>query len=193
MCIFAEGSAGKPAYKGPYFLFRRATAFFMDKMNEDFVTKHYGNQLRFRVSGICTEGDKLLLVLHKGLGRLGELWLPPGGGLETGQTAPENLKREFLEETGLEVEVGNFLFIHEHLQGSLHAIELFFAVRTTGGRLSTGSDPELPPDKQLIQEVRYFTFDELKALGDQRLHAMLQHCNSLEELNNAKGYFKFGK
>lgn len=158
-----------------------------------FVTEHFGHQLRFRVCGICIKDDKLLLVLHKGLGELGELWLPPGGGLERGQTAPENLKREFLEETGLEVEVGNFLFIHEHLQGSLHAVELFFSVKATGGSLVTGSDPELPPDKQLIQEVRYFNFAELKAFGDQRLHAMLQHCHSLEELNNAKGYFKFGK
>lgn len=167
---------------------------FRVKMNEqEYITERFGNQLRFRVCGICTRGHELLLVLHKGLGKLGELWLPPGGGLEPLQTAHENLKREFLEETGLEVEVGELLFVHEHLQEPLHAIELFFAVKATGGRLHTGYDPELAPHKQLIQEVRYFGFAELKALGDQRLHAMLQYCNSLEELNNAKGYFKFGK
>ena len=159
----------------------------------DFVKEHFGNRLRLRVCGICIQEEKLLLVHHKGLGNLGELWLPPGGGVELGQTVPENLEREFLEETGLHVETGPLLFVHEHLQNSLHAVELFFSVVVSGGELKTGSDPELPSDQQLIQEVRYLSFPEIKALGAGRLHAMLQHCNSLEELNNAKGYFKFGK
>lgn len=160
---------------------------------EDFVSQQFGNRLRLRVSGICTEGNRLLLVKHRGLGTLGELWLPPGGEVEWGQSVPENLKREFREETGLEIEVTDFLFVHEHLQNPLHAVELFFHVRRTGGVLKTGSDPELPRNRQLIQEVRYFSFPELKALGPERIHTMLQNHHSLEELNNAKGYFKFGK
>lgn len=160
---------------------------------EDFVAHHFGNRLRLRVCGICTMGDRLLLVKHRGLGPLGELWIPPGGAVEWGQSVPKNLEREFREETGLEVKTGDFLFVHEHLQPPLHAVELFFTVRQTGGSLQTGVDPELPPDRQLIQEVRYFSFPELKALGAERLHAILQHHNSLEELKNAKGYFNFGK
>lgn len=160
---------------------------------KDFVNKHFGNKLRLRVCGICTVGEQLLLVRHKGLGELGELWLPPGGGIEAGQAVPENLEREFLEETGLKVKTGLFLFVHEHLQEPLHAVELFFTVRVLGGRLITGTDPELPAGRQLIQEVRYFSFQELKALDPRHLHTMLRHFNSLEELNNTKGYFKFGK
>lgn len=160
---------------------------------KDVVHAYYGNRLRLRVCGICINNNKLLLIRHKGLGDLGELWLPPGGGVEKGQAIPENLEREFLEETGLKVTTGSFLFVHEHLQEPLHAVELFFTVRILGGELITGSDPELPANQQLIQEARYFSFEEIKALDPRGIHAMLRHCNSLEELNNAKGYFKSGK
>ncbi len=163
-------------------------------MNEkDFVNEHFGNQLRLRVCGICTRANELLLIRQKGIGPLGELWLPPGGGVEPGQSVPENLEREFLEETGLKVKTEQLLFVHEHLEEPLHAVELFFTVSILGGKLITGTDPELPADQQLIQEARYFNFSELKALDPRLLHAMLRHCNSIKELNNAKGYFKYGK
>ena len=59
---------------------------------QDFVSQQFGNRLRLRVSGICTEGNRLLLVKHRGLGALGELWIPPGGEVEWGQSVPENGK-----------------------------------------------------------------------------------------------------
>ncbi|HID07572.1 MAG TPA: NUDIX domain-containing protein, partial [Armatimonadetes bacterium] len=34
------------------------------------------------------------------------LWCLPGGGVESGASLPDNLKREVLEETGLTVAVG---------------------------------------------------------------------------------------
>ena len=153
----------------------------------------FGHKLRVRVCGICLQDDKILLVRHSGLGQEGILWIPPGGGMEWGQTAPENLAREFLEETGIEVEVGPFMFIHEHLKAPLHAVELFFRVYPLGGELKTGTDPELPDHQQIIQEVRYFSFQELNELKPGHLHAIFSHYRSLDELNNASGYFKFGK
>lgn len=163
-------------------------------MNENsLVERYYGKRLRLRVCGLCIEQDRLLLVRHAGLGSKGELWIPPGGEVEQGQTVPENLEREFKEETGLEVETGPFLFVHEYLQAPLHAVELFFKVSLKGGTLQTGYDPELPAGQQIIQEVKYFTYPELKLLGSERLHAMLNQFNSLENLINASGYFKFGK
>lgn len=160
---------------------------------KQLIEKMYGHRLRLRVCGICMEQDRILMVRHAGLGEKGEMWIPPGGGMEWGQSAPENLQREFKEETGLEVEVEKLMFVHEHLQEPLHALELFFRVHPQGGQLTTGYDPELGVNDQIIKEARYFHFEELKMLGQERLHAMFRHCNSLEGLNNASGYFKFGK
>ncbi len=160
----------------------------------DQITQLYGNKLRVRVCGICLDdGNRILMVKHTGLGREGELWTPPGGGMEWGQSAPDNLEREFREETGLIVSAGEFLFIHEHLTGPLHAVELFFRVRQTGGSLKTGHDPEMHPDHQIIADVRFFHFDELKQLAPGKIHAMFAHYNTQDALINASGYFKFEK
>lgn len=160
---------------------------------KQLIEKMYGHRLRLRVCGICIEQDRILMVRHAGLGEKGEMWIPPGGGMEWGQSAPENLQREIKEETGLEVKTGELMFVHEHLQEPLHSLELFFKVYPLGGHLTRGYDPEFPPEEQIIKEVRYFHFEELKQLEQQQLHAMFRHYNSLEGLNNAQGYFKFGK
>jgi 8-oxo-dGTP diphosphatase len=157
------------------------------------LERYYGNRLRLRVCGICIEQDRILMVRHEGLGSAGELWIPPGGEVELGQTVPQSLEREFREETGLSIETGPLLFVHEHLQAPFHAVELFFKVSLKGGTLQTGFDPELPDGQQIIKEVRFFTYTQLKSLGNERLHAMVGQFNSLEELINASGYFKFGK
>ena len=158
------------------------------------IHKLYGNKLRLRVCGICLdEQDRVLMVRHKGLGEEGELWIPPGGGMEWGQSAPDNLKREFLEETGLEVTIGDFLFVHEHQQASLHSVELFFRVYPKGGTLTKGFDPEMLPHQQIISEVRFFHFSELQEVGPRKLHAIFRNHKNMDTLINAKGYFKFEK
>src|SRR5688572_10993783 len=125
---------------------------------ESEITRIYGNRLRVRVCGICWDDDRLLLVNHKMAG--GDFWAPPGGGLEFGQHLSDALRREFKEETNLEIELGSFLFGCEFNKAPLHAIELFFEVNAIGGALKTGSDPEL----QLIKEVRFFTPSEIRSL-----------------------------
>lgn len=155
------------------------------------VEKLYGNRLRLRVCGICIRDNSLLLVQHRGLGPAGEFWSPPGGGMEWGTTAEQNVKREFMEETGLEVSVGPLLFVWEHLGPPLHAVELFFDVSITGGRLRTGSDPESPPDAQLIRNVSFMDWESIRALPAQNLHRAVAQCSSLKELKSMSGYFKF--
>ena len=75
------------------------------------IIKKFGNKLRIRVCGLCVEGGKILLVNHHSLNENGEFWGPPGGGMDYGYSAEENLKREFHEETGLHIEIENFLFM----------------------------------------------------------------------------------
>lgn len=163
-------------------------------MNDRLIVEQlFGHRLRYRVCGICIQNHQLLLVRHSGIGDEGELWIPPGGGMETGLSAPENLEREFMEETGLAVKTGPLLFVHEYINAPLHAVELFFRVSVSGGILKKGFDPELKTDQQIIQEVRFMSFKEINALPPARLHHILQNHKSEEALNNASGYFKFQK
>lgn len=162
----------------------------MSDLQENIVHT-FGKQLRLRVCGICFQSDQLLLVRHNALGKKGYLLAPPGGGLQYGESAEACLTREFKEETGLDIKVLRFLFVHEFLAPPLHAIELFFEVEITGGKLITGTDPEMKEENQIIDQVLYMSAVEIeKERGDQ-LHNVLNLCQHPTELLNRQGYFIF--
>jgi 8-oxo-dGTP diphosphatase len=152
------------------------------------VHQLFGNQLRVRVCGICINGGKILLVNHEGLNR-GDFWAPPGGGLHFGETAEECLKREFKEETGLEVEIGDFLFASEFIHKPLHAVELFFLTSILGGILKTGIDPEMG-NHQIISEVRFFNESEINQLKPAELHGIFEKAPGALKIVDLRGYFK---
>lgn len=157
------------------------------------VEKHYGGKTRVRVCGICIKEKEnaLLLVHHKGLGKKGHLWVPPGGGVEYFEDARSALVREFKEETNLDIAVGKLLFVNEVLNDPLHAVELFFEVKIRQGELATGHDPEHGEDEQIITEARFVTFDEIALMNNELLHNALHNIKDLPCILNMAGYFKF--
>lgn len=161
-----------------------------DQINKEIEAK-FGNRLRSRVNGILIENDQLLMVKHLMFDKR-EFWSVPGGGMKFGSDAGENLRREFLEETGLEIELDNYLFVHEFLDPPLHAMEHFFKVNRISGIASLGKDPELSIENQILQELRWMTLKEIKMIPRTSLHRVFWGINSLEELALWKGYFNFG-
>ncbi|MDH4092650.1 MAG: NUDIX hydrolase [Cyclobacteriaceae bacterium] len=147
------------------------------------ITKIYGDRVRIRVCGLCWMESQLLLVNHKM--QNSDFWAPPGGGVEFGESLKTALKREFLEETGLEIEVGDFAFGCELINNPLHAIELFFNVNWTGGTLKTGYDPEL----QLIQDTKFLTELEIRRIPSARLHGIFQVAGNVNKLKLLSGFY----
>jgi 8-oxo-dGTP diphosphatase len=148
------------------------------------INKLYGNKIRVRISGLCWENNRLLLVNHRGLAA-GDFWAPPGGGLEFGETVKTGLLREFREETGLRVSVGRFLFAGEFINDPLHAIELFFEVSSPSGSLAKGQDPELP----IIEEVKFMSVPEIQNIPLSSLHGIFKLVRSPEQLKTLSGFF----
>ena len=155
------------------------------------IIDNFGNRLRTRVNGLLIQDNKLLMVKHR-MDTDHWFWNVPGGGMNFGQDAKENLQREFLEETGLGIEVGDYLFVHEFLEPPLHAIELFFEVSQTNGKLEVGIDPELETNKQVIEEVKFLSIEEIKKIPSDKKHALFGRINSLKDVRIWKGYFNFG-
>lgn len=148
------------------------------------VAEIYGHKVRVRTCGLCWNGDKLLVVNHK-MDDKPAFWTPPGGGLEFGELVETALKREFLEETGLEIESPQFAFSCEVLRSPLHAIELFFHVHWTGGNLKVGYDPEL----QIIQDVKFMTDSEISQIEPDQRHGIFQVAGGANHLKSLSGFY----
>lgn len=163
-------------------------------MPKDNITKEieskFGNHLRIRVNGILIQEEKILMIKHL-MGDDRILWSVPGGGMQFGQSAKFNLKREFEEETGLTVEIMDYLFVHEYLNPPLHALEHFFSVKWTSGDLKLGTDPELSSENQIIDDIRWMDLNDIHSLPQNSLHQIFWGIKSLESVGLYKGYFNF--
>jgi 8-oxo-dGTP diphosphatase len=140
-------------------------------MNKEIINQ-YGNQLRVRVSGICIQNDKILLINHSGLNESNEFWSPPGGGLQFGESIEECLKREFLEETNTVVSIVKFLIIKEFINPPLHAIELYYEVKIESGNIEKGFDPEM--EEQIIKDIQWLSFEEVLGKGEGKYNPFLE-------------------
>lgn len=155
----------------------------------DFITETYGHRLRVRVCGLCIQNGRVLMVRHRGLSRKGYFWAPPGGGLQFGEPVAAGLQREFAEETGLQIETDQFLFVHEFIHLPLHALELFFSVKVKSGQLQPGHDPETGSE-QIIETVKFMSYEEINQEKGVQLHDVFNQCSSINELLQRRGYFK---
>lgn len=68
---------------------------------------------------IVNQDGRVLLARRKPGKSQGGLWEFPGGKLEPEETAVDCLRRELLEEMGIEIEPHTYFAVHEHDYGTL--------------------------------------------------------------------------
>ncbi len=113
---------------------------------------------RLAARALILHQDRLLLVNAYPGAHLG-LWCAPGGGCEGGQSLPENLAREVMEETGLTVTVGPPVLVNEFHDPDtgFHQVDLFFRCTVAAGELDESwTDPE-----GVVTDRRFFSRVEL--------------------------------
>lgn len=117
--------------------------------------------MRVRVNGLIVQDESLLLVKLQSPLREDPVWIPPGGGVEFGETMHDALRRELLEETGTRVDVHSLRYVTEVTQDPVHAVELYFDCTWRSGRLTLGRDPEYRSGEQLLKDVAFIPLSEL--------------------------------
>lgn len=98
---------------------------------------------RLAVRAAILHNDRLLMV-NAYPGRESDLWCLPGGGVEPGQSLPENLIREVAEETGLSITVSVPMLVNEFHdpERGFHQVEIIFRASLLNSATITLEDPE---------------------------------------------------
>lgn len=99
----------------------------------------------------CVDSGRILLV-QRSRGPYEGAWAVPGGKVEFGESHRDAARREFLEETGLEVELGPVIWTGDAISGDHHYVLIDFLGSVVGGRLRAGDD---------ASDARWFAFGEL--------------------------------
>lgn len=120
-------------------------------MTETPVSTIKSATFRIGVYAVIFNEGRVLLAHRRDI----DWWNLPGGGMETGETVEEAMRREVREETGLEVEVEHLIGVYSKPQKQ--EVVLTFRCRVTGGLLSTTEEsrecrffpPEALPENTL--------------------------------------------
>ncbi|MEM9998926.1 MAG: NUDIX hydrolase, partial [Bacteroidota bacterium] len=120
-----------PAQIPPASKFRSAT------LASEAVERAFGHRLRVRAAGLLFDSaddpQRVLLLKHDGLWDDGPFWSPPGGAVEYGEALHAGVRREFEEEAGLSVEVGDLAYVLDFVRPPLHAVSFYFRVAPADG------------------------------------------------------------
>ncbi len=116
------------------------------------------------VGAIIAKDGKILLLQRPKDDFIGGIFELPSGNLESGEAISEGLKREVLEETGLEiVSIDDYLGCFDYLSGSgkkVRQFNFFVTTKTTGPVKLTEHDtfvwvkPEKASDYNITESVK---------------------------------------
>ncbi|MBF0096031.1 MAG: NUDIX domain-containing protein [Magnetococcales bacterium] len=106
-----------------------------------------------RPAGLLLQQQRLLTMRYR-YGSHDRFNLP-GGNLEAEETLPAGLEREFREELGIQVAVGDLLFCAETFAAGRHTIHLLFPVTLLQGR------PALVPAATRASELVWIPLAQL--------------------------------
>jgi ADP-ribose pyrophosphatase YjhB (NUDIX family) len=90
---------------------------------------------------VIVDSGRILLVKRANEPGRG-LWAVPGGKVSLGETLTEAARREALEETGLDVEIGSVVWVGESITEHGHIVLIDFRCQVLGGELKAGDDAD---------------------------------------------------
>lgn len=138
--------------------------------------RHIRNLKNFRfrigVYGLLMDGNKVLVQTHPYTKKFGL----PGGAVDMGETLDEALKREFIEETNLNIKVKNIfevseqLFTNPNFDEDSHSFFLFYKVEKISGQLVTRGNGDD------VLGVKYVNFRDLNKENTEKYMWKILEC-----------------
>lgn len=133
---------------------------------QELAGRSSGFPLRPAVRAVVLDpADRILLVRFQWPDK--SVWAPPGGGIESGETAEHAIVRELAEESGLrEFELGPCIWTREHWFADMHGwggqAERIHLVRTDAFEPAPEWSPEQLASEGIVEQ-RWWTLEELEA------------------------------
>ena len=85
------------------------------------------------IKAVNDKGENIIFATQRGYGELKGGWEFPGGKIEDGENPEDALKREIMEELGIEIKVGDMIDTIEYAYPSFHlSMDCFFAEIVSG-------------------------------------------------------------
>lgn len=96
------------------------------------------------VAGILISGKREILLGRRKNGAYAGMWCIPCGYLEYHEDIREGLRREFREETGLDIVIAGIAAAQSNSHDSdRHTVGIWFYVEATGGAMKAGDDLDM--------------------------------------------------
>ena len=100
-----------------------------------------------------------------------------GGKINDGESVVDAAKREVKEETGLDIELGNLVYIQEYLGGD-HRIKFFYKAKWLNGEVVLQSEE--------IERIEWKTIKEIKQMTESDFFQKSVYFASRALVNNRK-------
>jgi len=147
-----------------------------------------GNKFNVSVSKLSFRPSVYAVIIENGKILLSKQWDGydfPGGGMDLGETIEETLRREAMEETGIEIKIGrviaceNSFFKLPFTGNYVHSILMYFLCDNNGGVLTTNNFAE--NEKKYADMPEWIDLDNIDKI---------KFCNSVDSVKIIKDAIK---
>jgi len=109
------------------------------------------------VAAIVMNENHHILLGRRRSGKYSDQWCIPCGYLEYHEDVNQGVKREFKEETNLDIELQRIFTVQSNFHDpDCHSVGIWFLARIYGGEMQAGDD---------LTEVAYFALDDIPPLA----------------------------